>query len=642
MPLRSDQAVVLIAAAFLSLTNATPLTAADADQLQVPAGFVVTQYADDRLAHDVFSMTIDSLGRIVVSGPGYVRILIDDNHDGVAESAMQFADGPATGAQGMFFVGRDLYCTGDGGLIRFRDADHNDRADGPPEVILPLKTGGEHFAHAVQLGPDGWWYVIVGNQAGVPKTDINLETSPLREAQAGTLIRFKPGRPGREFFADGMRNAYDFAFNAAGDLFVFDSDAEREVSLPAYRPIRVLHTLPGSNAGWVSGSWIRPDHYLDMPTVITSFGRGSPTGVVCYRHTQFPAEYRGALFVLDWSFGRVMAVPLAQHGGSWTSSNSRVFMTGKGPFGFAPTDVEVGPDGSLYVSIGGRGTQGGVFRISYRGTAIPKSPPHSAADNDRLSLCLAALQPLSSWSRARWMPAAQSLGREAFESAAEDRARPEAERVRALEIITELFEGIDERSLAKFASDPSPAVRARAVWSAGRSERKFGANSFRPFVEDANAAVARAALEALWSVRISDSLDPLLPSIVRRLANDDRTIRFAAARLIGRLDDAQTAVAVRLIEQPRRAKFSPTPEREILRARLWFAFGRCEHAKKLNFSALNTAVEVFERIDLGDLRLDALRVIQIALGDCVSDRKTVPVFHGYSSGLDSETARTQT
>jgi putative membrane-bound dehydrogenase-like protein len=360
-----------LAACALSL----PVTsiADDADKLQVPPGFVVTHYADDHLAHDIFSMTIDSLGRVVVSGPGYVRILIDANNDGVAETYKQFADGPATGAQGLFFLGRDLLCTGDAGLIRYRDKDQNDRADGPPDVFLRLKTGSEHNAHSIQKGPDGWWYLVVGNDGRIGRSYANLPSSPLKQPQAGTIMRLKPDLSGGEVIADGMRNVYDFAFNGSGDLFVFDSDSEREVSLPWYRPIRVLHTPPGTHAGWVSQSWIRPDSYLDMPKVVASFGRGSPTGVVCYRHTQFPSDYKGALFVLDWTFGRVLAVPLEKDGSSW-SSTPHSFMTGKGQFGFAPTDVEIGPDGSLFVSIGGRGTQGSVYRVTYKGD--------SAADLD--------------------------------------------------------------------------------------------------------------------------------------------------------------------------------------------------------------------------------------------------------------------
>src|ERR1700685_578188 len=59
-------------AEFTAILFVSDIWADDAGQLRVPPGFVVTQYADDRLAHDIFSMTIDSLGRVVVSGPGYV------------------------------------------------------------------------------------------------------------------------------------------------------------------------------------------------------------------------------------------------------------------------------------------------------------------------------------------------------------------------------------------------------------------------------------------------------------------------------------------------------------------------------------------------------------------------------------------
>jgi predicted dithiol-disulfide oxidoreductase (DUF899 family) len=35
--------------------------------------------------------------------------------------AINFADGPKTGAQGLYFYGRNLLCTGDAGLIHYKD-----------------------------------------------------------------------------------------------------------------------------------------------------------------------------------------------------------------------------------------------------------------------------------------------------------------------------------------------------------------------------------------------------------------------------------------------------------------------------------------------------------------------------------------
>src|SRR6266704_2739358 len=93
--------------------NDTPVTVQSG--LRVPAGFEVTEFADSRLANDIFSMTVDPRGRIVVAGPGYIRILVDDDGDGKADRAIDFAAGPKQGAQGLLWEGSALYFTGDGG-----------------------------------------------------------------------------------------------------------------------------------------------------------------------------------------------------------------------------------------------------------------------------------------------------------------------------------------------------------------------------------------------------------------------------------------------------------------------------------------------------------------------------------------------
>lgn len=130
-----------------TISSATASGAAEAPGIRVPDGFRVELYADDELAHDIHSMTIDALGRVVVSGPGYVRILIDQDNDGKADSFKQFVDKPTTGSQGMFWLGRSLLCSGDDGLQIFRDDNRDDVADGPPEVFLRIAAGGEHHAH---------------------------------------------------------------------------------------------------------------------------------------------------------------------------------------------------------------------------------------------------------------------------------------------------------------------------------------------------------------------------------------------------------------------------------------------------------------------------------------------------------------
>src|SRR5437879_3259405 len=159
--------------------------------LRVPPGFTVTEYAGSDLANDIFCMTVDPRGRVIVSGRGYTRILVDDGN-GKAVRAIDVAAGPKDGAMGLLWEGDALYVVGDGGLHRYRDADGGGKADGPPELIRTLKTGGEHDAHALCRGPDGWLYLLCGNNTGIGRTFAQLPTSPIQEPVAGCGGRFTP------------------------------------------------------------------------------------------------------------------------------------------------------------------------------------------------------------------------------------------------------------------------------------------------------------------------------------------------------------------------------------------------------------------------------------------------------------------
>src|SRR5579863_7010919 len=104
--------------ALVSFIGAAVATADDDLGLAVPQGFSVSLYAGDELAHDIFSMTIDAQGRVVVAGPGYIKILHEDDHDGRADRATLFSPTPKSGAHGMYFDGPDVICTGDDAVRR--------------------------------------------------------------------------------------------------------------------------------------------------------------------------------------------------------------------------------------------------------------------------------------------------------------------------------------------------------------------------------------------------------------------------------------------------------------------------------------------------------------------------------------------
>ena len=347
--------------------------------IKVPGGFEVTQVAGDQLATNIYSLAVSPDGRTFVTGPGYIKVLIDADGDRVFESAKTYSEQPLSGAQGICFDGNDLLCTGDGALLKFTDANNDSVSDGPPQRIFPIKTGGEHEAHSVRKGPDGWWYVLAGNLTPISPAFYSSPKSPVNKPREGFVMRISPDWTEKQIYCHGFRNAYDFDFNSIGEMFVFDSDGERDVSLPWYRPTRVFRMRPGDDAGFVAKSWKRPSHFFDMPPEVGALGRGSPTGVVVGNSSTFPKAFDDAIFVADWTFGRVSVFKRDRDGNYDRGSD---FAVASGQFGFAVTDLDFAPDGSLLISVGGRGTQGGVYRVCYVGPDGEEAEDSPIKDSD--------------------------------------------------------------------------------------------------------------------------------------------------------------------------------------------------------------------------------------------------------------------
>ena len=57
----------------------------------------------------------------------------------------------------------------------------------------------------------------------------------------------------------GLRNTYDFDFNAEGEMFAFDSDMEWDWGTPWYRPTRIVHCVSGGEYGWRAGTGKWPE-----------------------------------------------------------------------------------------------------------------------------------------------------------------------------------------------------------------------------------------------------------------------------------------------------------------------------------------------------------------------------------------------
>jgi putative heme-binding domain-containing protein len=347
------------------------------------------------------AMTFDRQGRMILSPEqGALRRVT------VGRSvAIEKITAPVGDAQGLLVAYDSLYVNGKGpqgtGFYRLFDRD----GDGVFEDVRLLRKWPiemtEHGPHGIVAGPDGKLYVVNGNYTKAP-ADVSPK-SPHRNfaedlllprqwdatghavgllAPGGTVLRTDPEGKEWELFCGGLRNAYDIAFNADGELFTYDSDMERDLGSPWYRPTRIFHLIAGGEYGWRSGTGKWPGEYPDVLPSAVDVGRGSPTGVVFGTSSRFPSRYRRALFAADWAFGRILAVHLTPMGATYKGT-VEPFVAGR-PLNV--TDLEFGPDGALYFITGGRGTRSQLFRVTSTESGADEPSVPSAARDLRRSL----------------------------------------------------------------------------------------------------------------------------------------------------------------------------------------------------------------------------------------------------------------
>lgn len=351
------------------------------------------------------AISFDEQGRLIASDQGNKGLwrITPPAIDSDESTKVEKLNLDITSAQGLLHAFDSLYlCVNGGpgsGLYRARDTNGDDQYD-DLKKLKALRGGGEHGPHALRLSPDGQSiYLIAGNHTEVPdefqssRIPTNWSEDLLlprqwdarghargRLAPGGWIAITDPEGADWEMFSIGYRNPYDMDFNSDGELFAYDADMEWDMGMPWYRPTRIVHATSGSEFGWRSGTGKWPTYYPDSLPPTVNIGPGSPVGVTFGYGTRFPARYQKAMYVLDWTFGTMYAIHLTPDGSSYTGMKEEFLSRSPLPL----TDAAVGPDGALYFTVGGRGTQSELYRVTYQGEE--STAPVDLRDNQNRDL----------------------------------------------------------------------------------------------------------------------------------------------------------------------------------------------------------------------------------------------------------------
>ncbi len=557
-------------------------------------GFTIERVNPPDRADSYVALTFDSLGRPVVSKENdHPRLLLDNDKDGVFESEKVITD-RVRNCQGLWFDGPTMYgsCSeavpppptdaagrgapgaaapgggrqggaGGGrggppppaGVYRMQDTNKDDQTETFETVAITPGGIQEHGPHAIRRAPDGGYTVMIGNHATIADETLDPGSLVLADKDAQLLpylpnfgqsrrqgvhsavYRWVPAIDKFTVLFGGNRNAYDYAYNLAGEVFLFDSDMEWDINMPWFREVRTVHGIPGGNFGYRDGSGKYPSYYLDSLPPLREVGRGSPVGVEFYTSYAYPREFFDNLFEADWSRGRLLYTALTPAGATYSARSDRAEFVHGEPFNI--TDVEVGPDGMLYFTTGGRNTTGGLWRLRYKGT-VPAPP-----DMTGILAVVRQPQPLSSWGWAAIERVKASLGASfgtELERLARSTSAASMDRARAVYEMQRHGAPPSADLLNALVADRDADVRAAVVYVAGVQGElaKAGpppqAAVAAAALKDANPAVRRRAAEAL--VRMGQAPDkPSLAPVadIYALMNDpDRFVRWAGRIAIER------------------------------------------------------------------------------------------------------------
>ncbi len=389
-------------------TNSTPLPPLEAAaKMKLPPGFKATVFAAEPDVQNPIAMAWDARGRLwIAENYTYAerpqrfdlqlrdRILIfeDKDGDGRFDSRKVFTDDVQmlTSIE-VGFGGVWLMCPPQ--VLFIPDRDGDDKPDAPAEVVIDgFKIPPENyhnFANGLRFGPDGWLYGRCGascpGELGVTGTPMEQRV-PMR----GTMWRYHPQRKVVEVLSGGCTNPWGHDWNEHGELFFINTvNGQLWHQIPGAHYVRP-HTIDPNPRAYAlidqhADHWhfdTAQDWSKSRDGAANVLGGGhAHIGMMVYLGDNWPAEYHGRLFTLNFHGRRANQEILERSGSGYVGRHGADLCLAEDKW-FRGMELSYGPDGGVFVldwsdtgecheSTGVHRASGRIFKITY---GDPKRP----------------------------------------------------------------------------------------------------------------------------------------------------------------------------------------------------------------------------------------------------------------------------